>query len=347
MIKRKQRMNRLLLSLLAVFSVPMPAAGVGYDSNPSSITTQVTAFYAPTPTLLASVTPSGGQACSLSSAENGFTSVSSKWRSPSIAGTFSSGGYTYQIQRTNISGVGVVARLGATFDGGANSSLAQVIGPEYKTIATTGVSSAQVDLGDKYWGLVTIPGDPLIPGTYELGQAETMTDVWCQSDDASNDSHGGSYLSGQVVIDSPTCYFGPEVSSVINIDLGQHLMADVRSLGVNRNFGSATKSLSMACQAGSWPKLTISDKNNSSNNSDIITLTDPSGARTAQGFGVQVFLNNQSTAQKLATQLNLTPSALSSDSTINLPIEFKYIKTSTEFSSGEANAIVDFTFTYN
>ncbi|WP_392564013.1 hypothetical protein RHO13_12675 [Orbus wheelerorum] len=347
MIKRKQRMNRLLLSLLAVFSGPVLAAGMGYDSNPSSITTKVTAFYIPTPTLLASVTPSGGQVCSLSSADNGFTSVSSKWRSPSIAGTFSSGGYTYQIQRTNISGVGVVARLSTTFDGGSSSSLAQVIGPEYQTIATTGTGSAQVNLGDKYWGLVTIPGEPLIPGTYELGQAETMTDVWCQSDDAGNDAHGGSYLTGQVVIDSPTCYFGPDVSSVINIDLGQHLMADVRSLSKSSTFGSATKSLTMACQAGSWPKLTITDKNNSSNNSDIITLSNPTDARTAKGFGVKVFLNNQSTAQKLATQLNLTPSALSSDSTINLPIEFKYVKTDQTFSSGEANAIVDFTFTYD
>ena len=344
---KNTKITQLILGLLPIFSTTVWSTGVGYDANPTSITTSATAFSASTPTLLATANPSGGTLCSLSSSADGFKSASAKWRNPNVAGTFSSGGYTYQIQRTNISGIGVVARLGATFDSGASTNTAQTIGPEYKTIATTATGSSQVNFGDRYWGLVTIPGEKLVPGTYSLGEAETMVDVWCQASDASNDTHGGGYLTGKLLIDAPTCSFVSDVSSVMNVDLGKYLWVDVRNLSVGNNFGSATKPLSMECQAGTWPKLTITDKNNSSNSTSIISLTSPTASTTAKGIGVQIFINNQSTAQRLATQINLTPSTLASSQTIDLPIEFKYIKTSKTFSSGEANAIVDLTFTYD
>lgn len=348
MRKNNRKIPQLLLGLLVIFSNLAWAAGTGSDANPSSISATFTAFYSPTPTILVTRTPYGGLVCSLSSATNGFTSASAKWRSPNIAGTISSDGYTYEIQRTNISGVGLIARFGAQFDSQSPVAANTVIRSQYNTItATTSSGAKEVSLGRKYWALVSIPGEPLIPGTYSLGQAETMVDVWCKAANAGNDTHGGGYVSGTVVINSPTCYFGSDVSSVTTINMGQYQWSEVRNLNVGSSFGSASKNLSMECQAGSWPKVTISDKNNNNNSSSIISLTNPNASSTAKGIGVQIFINNQSVAQQLAKNINLTPSKLTTNETINLPVEFKYIKTSDTISTGEANAIVDLTFTYD
>ncbi|AWM79863.1 hypothetical protein DKL61_05530 [Gammaproteobacteria bacterium ESL0073] len=349
MIQHKNRtINKLLGSLLFFFSIHSWAAGVGSDANPSSIGTTFTAFYSPTPQVIASRTPYGGRVCSLSSSTNGFTSASAKWRSPNIAGTMSYDGYTYEIQRTNISGIGAIVRLGAQF---TNSSYAQantVIGSQYKTITATTSSGAQnVFFGIKYWALVTIPGEPLVPGTYSLSQSETMVDVWCQAVTSNNDAHGGGYMSGTIVINAPTCSLGSDISSIITLDLGQHQWIDVRNLSVGSNFGSVSKSLSMQCQAGAWPKLLVSDKNNNNNHSTIVSLTNPSASSTAQGVGVQLFINNQSTPQQLATKVSLAPAKLTKETTIELPLQFKYIKTSESVSTGEANAIIELTFTYD
>lgn len=348
MIQNNKATNRFWVSLLMVFSISSWAAGVGSDANPSSIDTTFTAFYYPLSMPFATRTPYGGNVCSLSSATDGFTNVLAKWRSPNIAGTLTLGGETYEIQRTNISGIGVIAKMESTFTSNQLNSPVQVIGSTYKNIsASVSTGSAEVYFGRKFWGLVNIPNEPLIPGTYSIGQAETMVDVWCQAVNSSNDTHGGGYLAGTIVINAPTCYLGPEVSSIITLDLGQHQWLDVRNLSVGSNFGSAYKSLSMQCKAGSWPKLTVSDKNDNSNNSTIISLTNPSDASTAQGVGVQLFINNQTVAQPLATKVNLAPAQLTKDTLIELPLEFKYIKTSNAVSTGEANAIVDLTFTYD
>lgn len=347
MINNDKRIIALLVSLYAIFSTSAWAAGVGSDNNASSIGVTFTAFYSTTPSLLTSREPYGGTVCSLSSASNGFTSASAKWRTPNIAGTISTGGYTYEIQRTNISGIGAIARMSAQFDGGPVDAKT-VIGSQYKTFTTTTSSGAkEVNFGYKYWALVTIPGEPLVPGTYSLGRAQTMVDVWCKAKTSSNDTHGGGYLSGTIVINSPTCYFGSDISSVTTLNLGEFQWSNLRNLATGSNFGSVTKSLSMECQAGSWPKVTISDKNNNNNSSTIISLTNPTASSTAQGVGVQLFINNQATPQKLATKINLAPSKLTSKQTIDLPLEFKYIKTSDTLSTGEANAIVDLTFTYD
>lgn len=348
MIKSNSKFGKVCASFFSLLSMQAWAAGVGSDANPSSIGTTFTAVYSPVPKIIATSQPYAGRVCSLSSAKNGFTSADAKWRAPNIAGTMTSGGYTYEIQRTNISGIGAIARLGAQYYDSGYAAPNTVIGPEYRTITATNSSGAQnVILGRKYWALVTIPGEPLIPGSYNLDQSETMVDIWCKSVTGSNDAHGGAYLSGKVVINAPTCDFGADTASVNTINLGQYQWTDVRRLTTGTNFGSASKILTMSCQAGSWPKVVVSDKNNNNNNSTIISLTNPNAASTAKGVGVQLFLNNQSIAQQLATQINLTPTKLASDTTINLPLEFKYIKTSEAVSTGQANAIVDLTFTYN
>ncbi len=348
MIQNNRVIYKLWCSLLFVFSIHSWAAGVGSDANPSSIATTFTAFYSPTPKIIASRTPYGGIVCSLNSSTNGFTKALAKWRNPNIVGTINSDGYTYEIQRTNISGIGVVARMGAQYSESSYAAANTVIGAEYNTItATTSPGAQNVVFGRKYWALVTIPGEPLIPGTYSLGQTETMVDVWCQAVNSSNDTHGGGYLTGTIVINAPTCSLGSDVSSVITLELGQYQWADVRKINVGTNFGSVSKSLTMQCQAGSWPKLTVSDKNDNSNSSTTISLTNPSSSTTAQGVGVQLFINNQSTPQQLATKVNLAPAQLTKDTAIELPLQFKYIKTSNTVSTGEANAIVDLTFTYD
>lgn len=349
MIKNNTIIATLLVYLLLIPNFSTWAAGIGNDANPSSMAATLNAFYLPTPMIFATRQPYGGNICTLDSntGTNGFKSASAKWRNPSIAGTINLG-ESYEIQRTNISGIGVIARLGAQFDDQSRAPAGTIVGDQYRTITQTVNSGAKsVIFGNKYWGLVTIPGEPLIPGTYNLGQAETMVDVWCQSVDGSNDAHGGGYLSGTVVINAPTCYLGPEVASIMTLNLGNYGWSDVRNLSVGSNFGSAAKLLTMECKEGSWPKVTVSDKNNSNNSSTIVSLTNPDSASTAQGVGVQIFLNNQSIAQQLATKINLTSSKLTEDKTINLPIEFKYIKTSETISTGEANAIVDLTFTYD
>lgn len=348
MIQNNRAIYKLWYSLLFIFSIPSWAAGVGSDANPSSIGTTFTAFYSPTPKIIVSKEPYGGTVCSLNSATNGFTSATAKWRTPNIVGTINTGGYTYEIQRTNISGIGAIARLGAQYTNSNYAAANTVIGSQYNTITATTSSGAQnVILGRKYWALVSIPGEPLIPGTYSLSQTDTMVDVSCQAVTSSNATNGGAYLSGTIVINSPTCSLGSDISSVITLDLGKYQWADVRRLSVGNNFGSVSKSLSMQCQAGSWPKLTVSDKNDGSNNTTTISLTDPSASSTAQGVGVQLFINNQSTPQQLATKVNLAPAQLTKDTTIDLPLEFKYIKTSSTVSTGQANAIVDLTFTYD
>lgn len=348
MIQNNRAMYKLWYSLLFIFSIPSWAAGVGSDANPSSIGTTFTALYSPTPKIITSKTPYGGMLCSLNSNTNGFTTALAKWRNPNIAGTINSDGYTYEIQRSNIPGIGVIARMEATFTENQLNSAKQVIGSTYQTIISSVSTGAnKVYFGKKYWALVTIPGEVLVPGTYSLSQADTMVDVWCQAINSNNDAHGGGYLTGTIVINAPTCSLGSDVSSVITLDLGKYQWADVRRLSVGNNFGSVSKSLSMQCQAGSWPKLTVSDKNDGSNNSTTISLTDPSASSTAQGVGVQLFLNNQSTPQQLATKVNLAPAQLTKDTTIDLPLEFKYIKTSSTVSTGQANAIVDLMFTYD
>lgn len=348
MIQRNKIISGLLASVLSLCSISSWGAGVGDDDNPSSISATFKAFNSPTPQIITTRTPYGGRLCTLSSEKNGFKAALAKWRSPNIAGSISDGGYTYEIQRTNIPGVGAIARLEGIFIENQLGKATQVIGAIYKPITATVSSGAKaVFFGSKYWALVSIPGEPMVPGSYNLGKAETMVDVWCQAIDASNDTHGGGSLTGTVVINAPTCSLSSDVSSVMTLDLGQYQWIDVRNLSVGSNFGSVYKTLSMQCDAGTWPKLTISDKNDNSNNSTIISLTNPSASTTAKGVGVQVFINNQSIAQPLASKVNLTPNQLNKETQVDLPLQFKYIKTSDPVSAGEANAIVDLTFTYD
>lgn len=348
MIRYYVKASITLIYLSIIISMPCFAAGVGNDANPSGLSTTFTAFYSSTPTIVKEVTPYGGLVCSINGSNDSFIRATAKWRNANIAGTINAGGYTYHIQRTNIPGIGVILRLGAYYSGANIAKALYPIDAIYKTITEGDAKGAtNVYLGHKYWALVTIPGESLIPGKYTLDQSHTMVDVWCHSMTGENDAHGGGYASGTVVINSPTCDFGSDMSSVTTLDLGQHQWTDIRNLAVGSNFGSVSKVLRMNCQSGAWPKVVVSDKNDSSNHSTVIGLTNPNDESTAKGVGVQLFLNNQATAQQLATQINLTPSKLTSTQTIDLPLEFKYIKTSSTVSTGQANAIVDLTFTYN
>lgn len=337
--------------LLASTQVQVWAGGIGYDSNPSSMAGTLVVYNTTTPKIVVERSPYGGGLCELTSGTsvaNGYRTASAKWRNPNIAGTITNGGYTYEIQRTNIPGIGVIARMEATFVENQLDTAKVPISQLYQTITSSvNAGAASVHFGRKYWALVLIPGEPIVPGSYSLGQSETMVDVWCQANDASNDAHGGGYLTGVVEIKVPTCALGADVSSPITMDLGQHQWAEINSLSVGSNFGSVSKSVTLECQAGTWPKLTVSDKNNNNNHSMIVGLTDPSAETTAQGVGVQIFLNNQSTPQQLATKVNLVSDRLTKDITISLPLQFKYVKTSETVSPGEANAIIDMSFEYN
>lgn len=324
------------------------AVSEGYDANPSMLSSTFKGFYSPIPKVIQSTSPYGGQICHTTETAQGYIAAKAKWRNPNIVGSISVGNYTYPVQKTNISGIGIIARLSGTFVYNDRPTASIVIGDTYQTITSSATSgSASVYFGNKYWALVSIPSEPLIPGSYTIDPTTTAVDVACEAIDSSNNANGAGYARGTVVIQAPTCYLGDSVSSIVNLNLGDYDWGKVKGLSVGSNFGSVSKTLTMQCQSSSWPKVTVTDKNNTANNSNIISLTDPSASTTAQGVGMQIFLNNQSQPQQLTTKFNLTSSKLTQDKTISLPIEFKYIKTSDAVTLGQANAIVDLTFTYD
>lgn len=136
----------------------------------------------------------------------------------------------------------------------------------------------------------------------------------------------------------------------VSIPLGTHSSSDLPP--VNGNFGSFSSNVELECQSGVTPWMTISDASNSANLSNIIELSPDS---TATGVGVQVFYNNESSARFLGTdssskgnlnQFQVGNKTVSSDQVVNIPLNFKYIRTLDTVTPGNANAAATVTFSY-
>lgn len=139
-------------------------------------------------------------------------------------------------------------------------------------------------------------------------------------------------------------------NKTVSVPLGTFSKSELPSVG--SNFGGASTIVNLSCDSGVIPWMTLSDASDPSNTSNIVKLSPDS---TAEGIGVQAFYNNESTAKLLGldssskgnqNQFQIGNKTSSDGEVITVPLSFKYIRMQEAVKTGDANAVVTVTFSY-
>ncbi|MGO2333423.1 fimbrial protein [Providencia sp.] len=121
---------------------------------------------------------------------------------------------------------------------------------------------------------------------------------------------------------------------------------------VNGNFGDYSTDVTLRCDSGVVPWMTLTDASNVGNTSNIIGLSPSS---TASGVGVQVFYNNESTAKSLGidsaskgnpNQFQVGNKSTGNGQMVTISLNFKYIRMQESVTPGDANATASVTLSY-
>ncbi|MGO2344273.1 MAG: fimbrial protein [Providencia sp.] len=138
------------------------------------------------------------------------------------------------------------------------------------------------------------------------------------------------------------------------LQMGTLTRQDFSGLAIGQNIEPGnTATLNLSCDKDVIPFVTISDNNNTANESNVISLSSPTATTTAKGVAYQVFYNNQrqSLGPKSADKgtLNQFPVGqvtTADNQAVPIALQFKYLKTDETVAPGDVNASVTLTFSY-
>lgn len=175
--------------------------------------------------------------------------------------------------------------------------------------------------------------------------------ITCYKKDNSDYYYSGYVSNGFTTVTSTvsTCNID---TKTLNVDLGDHNLAEVSKLGIGDNFGFAQEDITMSCHPGIRVYATIGEHGRASNiGSNVIQLTDTANS---PGYGVQVFYNNDSVPlhvggddKQVGSYHRFLFRSESAQKIYNLPFIFKYVKTGSISKPSSGNAALTITFGYD
>lgn len=256
--------------------------------------------------------------------------------------TYTYNGMTYPVFDSGIAGIGFIY---AIKDTNATNWVAPAAGEKLQAYPATGTATdGRTNIGYQVKFQFVKTAEHLVSGTYTV----PLTYIAQASAVGSDVASASIYLNPvTITVMAASC----TVNSGDNhtIDLGSISAAELPSVGSI----STKKSFSvlLQCDEGVTVSGTLTDQTNSTNTSDIVSLTSDS---TASGVGVQFFYNGSSSPVSLGpdssakdntNQFTINSALTSANEAVSVPFSVGYIRTG-DMSAGTANAIASLTFSY-
>ncbi|HEY5852068.1 MAG TPA: fimbrial protein [Lysobacter sp.] len=155
-------------------------------------------------------------------------------------------------------------------------------------------------------------------------------------------------VSGTLSITSRTCTVSTG-SQNISVPMGTVNRGTFTGVGSTAGGGPFTVQLS-SCSTGLNVYMTVTDGNNSSNISDVLSLTP--GAQAATGIGIRITRQGNSQRVSFGVDSTLPGSAgqmsfgATTGETMSIPFNSTYVQTQSFVTGGTANALATFTMSY-
>lgn len=194
--------------------------------------------------------------------------------------------------------------------------------------------------------LFVATGEPITSGSVVSGSQIASFRLFERSSGSSS-ALAPIYTVGATDVQAKSCSVRSG-STVLSVPLGQVNVHDFGSVGTTAGSGIFNIVLEN-CSPGLRLFATFTDRNNSANNTDVLSLT--SGNQAATGVGIRILTGSGSTVKfgpdssspGTANQLSLGTSGAG---IMTFPFTATYVKTAITIGGGIANGNATFTFSY-
>lgn len=342
-------MNKILLSLwVATYSM------AGYSANLSLAPAAIT-YSSPADSVIdlnlltGSWNATGNQVrfCEVPNASGNMTKAVIVSSSPSSGYNTVMAGITYTIFSSNIPGIGWIMGARDT-NAPAWTPLTQNETQVYP-FSDSGTGGSTSFGANVQFAFVKLPGN-LNPGS-NIFSSQKIADFTCYRNGTFVQTANINVNTTNINVQALSC----EVTSAKSVSIplgGANGFSTTVLPPVNGNFGEYSTDVSLRCNSGIVPWMTLTDASNAGNTSNIIGLSPNS---TASGVGVQVFYNNEATAKSLGldssskgnpNQFQVGNRTTGDGQIVTIPLNFKYIRAQESVTPGDANAAATVTLSY-